>query len=434
MNKLFFASVSSIVLSQAVAVRASDQACPDSHLANAAKRIHIQILDPTTKLDSVNNELIKPSLIDNELTGEAAIPSLIDDKLVKQTTNKGQVALTDQQNTQYYGSFLLGSEQQQFTGILDTGSSNIWIPDQRCTTPACQKKTKFDSSKSTTFNTENENLSIQYGTGSMQGYVGYDTVTFGNMSVSNQGFGLAQQLSDDFQYSPFDGIFGLAYRSIASDQITPWLDNAVTQGLLPKAIFSFYLTNTPASGTGRLILGEPDPDYYQGDITWHPLKPLETGGPADFYYNIVFDGIDVDYTSIPLTCQYAGTACHAIVDSGTSLIVGPAEDIANIQNTLDINPDCSNLDQQPDLVFSIDGVKYAVPPRFYVVKQVDWWGQEQCVAGLSQGSENFWIFGDAFMRAFYVVFDKTDSKIGLATLAKDLKNPQTLRTHHQNQQ
>ena len=158
------------------------------------------------------------------------------------------------------------------------------------------------------------------------------------------------------------------------------------------------------------------------------LPEGETGGPADFYYNIVFDGIDVDSTSIPLTCQYEGT-CHAIVDSGTSLIVGPAQDIANIHNALNLNPDCSNLDDQPDLVFNIGGIKYTVPPRFYVVRQTDWWGQEQCVAGLSQGGEDFWIFGDAFMRAFYVIFDQTDSEVGLATLADSLNNPQNLRVH-----
>ena len=404
MNRLLFASVSSIVLSQAVAVHAGDRSCPSKQAASAEKRVHIQLLEPGSE----------PELMVNQLIGE--------------TTGKGQVALTDQQNTQYYGTFLLGSDHQQFTGILDTGSSNIWIPDKSCRSQACREKAKFDSSTSSTFQTNNEPLSIQYGTGSMQGSVGYDTVTFGGMSVSDQGFGLAQKLSNDFLNSPFDGIFGLAYRSIASDQITPWLDNAVAQGLLPKAMFSFYLSNTPAGGTGRLILGDPDPNYYQGDITWHSLEPLETGGPADFYYNIVFDGIDVDSTSIPLSCQYQGT-CHAIVDSGTSLIVGPAEDIANIQNTLNINPDCSNLDDQPDLVFNIGGVKYTVPPRFYVVKQVDWWGQEQCVAGLSQGGEDFWIFGDAFMRAFYVIFDKTDSKVGLATLAESLNSPQNLRIY-----
>lgn len=402
MNRFLFASVSSIVLSQAVVVHAGNYAYSDDHAADTSKRIHVQLFDPDSK------------------------PELVASQLAAETTSKGQVGLTDQQNTQYYGAFMIGSNQQKFTGILDTGSSNVWIPDKSCSSQACLEKAKFDSSASSTFQTNNEPLSIQYGTGSLQGSVGYDTVTFGGMSVSDQGFGLAQELSNDFLNSPFDGIFGLAYRSIASDQVTPWLDNAVAQGLLPKAMFSFYLSNTPADGTGRLILGDPDPDYYQGDITWHSLEPLETGGPVDFYYNIVFDGIGVDSTSIPLTCQYEGT-CHAIVDSGTSLIVGPAQDIANIQNTLNLNPDCSNLDDQPDLVFNIGGIEYAVPPRFYVVKQMDWWGEEQCVAGLSQGGEDFWIFGDAFMRGFYVIFDKTDSKVGLASLADSLNNPQSLR-------
>ena len=404
MNRLLFASVSSIVLSQVVAVHAGHHECPDKHPANVAQHVHIQLLDPDSE----------PELMASQLVGEI--------------TSKAQVALADQQKTQYYGTFTIGSDPQKFTGILDTGSSNIWVPDKNCRSRACREKARFNSSASTTFNTKDQGLSIQYGTGSIQGSVGYDTVTFGGMSVSNQGFGLAQEFSDDFLESPYDGIFGLAYRSIASDQVTPWLDNAVAQGLLPKAMFSFYLSNTPANGSGRLILGDPDPDYYQGDITWHSLEPLETGDLADFYYNIVFDGIDVDSTSIPLTCQYEGT-CHAIVDSGTSLIVGPAQDIANIQNALNLNPDCSNLDDQPDLVFNIGGIKYTVPPRFYVVKQTDWWGQEQCVAGLSQGGEDFWIFGDAFMRAFYVIFDKTDSKIGLATLADSLNNPQNLRVH-----
>ena len=206
MNRFLFASVSSIVLSQAVVVHAGNYAYSDDHAADTSKRIHVQLFDPDSK------------------------PELVASQLAAETTSKGQVGLTDQQNTQYYGAFMIGSNQQKFTGILDTGSSNVWIPDKSCSSQACLEKAKFDSSASTTFQTNNEPLSIQYGTGSLQGSVGYDTVTFGGMSVSDQGFGLAQELSNDFLNSPFDGIFGLAYRSIASDQVTPWLDNAVAQG------------------------------------------------------------------------------------------------------------------------------------------------------------------------------------------------------------
>uniref|UniRef100_UPI002147A7F5 pepsin-like aspartyl protease n=1 Tax=Endozoicomonas sp. ONNA2 TaxID=2828741 RepID=UPI002147A7F5 len=399
-----FAAIPPVLLAQALTTQGdvSERSICDQQALSGGTRVYIQVQEPPVKQQLKSSELIT------------------------QTPEKGKVALTDKQNTQYFGTFTMGAQQQQFTGVLDTGSSNIWAPESNCYSPGCQGKEKFNPNLSNTFSTYDQELSIQYGTGSMQGYVGYDTVTFGGITVSNQGIGLASQLSDDFQNAPFDGIFGLAYQSIASDQVTPWMDNAVAQGLIPKAIFSFYLSNTPANGSGRLIIGEPDPDYYQGDITWHPLQSLATGGPVDAYYNIAFDGIAVNNDSIPLTCQSEGQ-CRAIVDSGTSLIVGPANDIASIQNALNINPDCSNLNEQPNLVFTIDGNSYTVPPEFYVVKQVDWWGQEQCTAGLAPGNQDFWIFGDAFMRGFYVVFDKTDSRIAFAQLAESLGAPKVLR-------
>ncbi len=405
MNKLLIASIPSLILSQALFTHAEELEKKLSEQEQSqSQRAYIHVHEPTKEQRLKSSELIT------------------------QTPEEGEVVLGDKHNTQYFGAFLMGSQNQEFTGVLDTGSSNIWTPEKNCLSPACENKQKFDPELSQTFSTNDQELSIQYGTGNMQGYVGYDTVTFGGISVFNQGIGLASQLSDNFQNSPFDGIFGLAYKNIASDQVTPWMNNAVQQGLIPKAIFSFYLSNTPSDGKGRLIIGEPDPRYYQGDITWHPLQSLETGGPIDFYYNIAFDSIAVNTENVPLSCQNQEN-CRAIVDSGTSLIVGPAEDVSNILDTLNLSPDCSNLKDQPSLTFSIGGQNYVVPPEFYVVKQVGWWGQEQCTAGLAPSNQDFWIFGDAFMRAFYVVFDKTDSKVGFAKLAEDLSSPQELRKH-----
>ncbi|WP_067522005.1 pepsin-like aspartyl protease [Endozoicomonas ascidiicola] len=341
---------------------------------------------------------------------------------------QGEVILTDKHNTQYYGFFTLGSQSQSFSAILDTGSSNIWIPEESCSSPACSEKNRFNPASSGSFYSYEQPLNIQYGTGSMRGYVGYDTVTMGDLSVYNQGIGLAIELASDFQDSPFDGIFGLAYQSIAADQVTPWMDNAVEQGVIPKAMFSFYLSNTPEKKTSRLIIGELDNSFYQGDITWQPLHSLSADDPTGLYYNITFDSIDTDGQNVPLTCQYEGN-CKAIVDSGTSLIVGPESDINNLLATLDIKPDCSNLKQQPTLNFTIGGNKLTVPPEFYVVKQIDWQGNETCVAGLAPGNQDFWIFGDAFMRAFYVVFDKTDRRIGFAKLANELGSPEELRKY-----
>ncbi|WOG29931.1 pepsin-like aspartic protease [Endozoicomonas sp. 8E] len=401
MNRLLFAVVPSMLLSQALAAPTdvTKKSIFDQQADSKGKRAYIQVLESTADQSS---------------------------KLKAQTPEEGEVTLTDRHNLLYFGAFTMGAQKQPFTAVLDTGSSNIWVPEKNCYTAGCRGKKKFDPDRSSSFFTYGRELSVQYGTGSMRGYVGYDTLTFGGITVTKQGIGLATQLSHYFKNFSFDGLFGIAYKSLASDKVTPWMDNAVAQGLISKAIFSFYLSNTPGDGASRLIIGEPDPDYYQGDITWHSLQSLETGGPVDQYYSIAFDGIAVNDVSIPLTCQDQGQ-CRAVVDSGSSKIVGPANDIASIRDALSIKPDCSNLYEQPSLVFTIDGTSYTVAPEFYVVKEVDRSGQTVCTAGLASGEEGFWIFGDAFMRGFYVVFDKSDSRLAFAKLSDSLGAPKELR-------
>lgn len=348
------------------------------------------------------------------------------------------VKVTNLHNTQYFAELELGSAKQTFTAILDTGSSNIWVPASSCTSPACSNKASFNPQTSQTFTSRWEPLNIRYGRGIMSGYVGYDTVTFGGYTVENQGVGLATELAADFEGAPFDGIFGLAYQTISSDHVKPWIDTAVEQGVIPKASFSFYLSNSPNDKTSRLIIGEPDQSYYQGDIHWQPLKALAPSEPTGAYYNITFDGISSGEEDVPLSCQSEGV-CHAIVDSGTSLIIGPAQDIQQILETVSVNPDCSNVQQLPDISITIGGKALAVPPEVYVVKQQDWFGSKVCRVGLEPSDEDFWIFGDAFMRAFYVVFDKANKRVGFAQLTdalqtrKELKKLYKLANNGQNQ-
>ena len=64
-----------------------------------------------------------------------------------------------------------------------------------------------------------------------------------DIKVVNQIFGLAEtEPGDFFYYSPFDGILGLAFPSIASSGATPVFDNMMTEGLVAKDLFSVYLS------------------------------------------------------------------------------------------------------------------------------------------------------------------------------------------------
>src|ERR1700691_1658276 len=77
---------------------------------------------------------------------------------------------------------------QSFNVILDTGSSDLWLASSQCT--ACPSGTpEFDSTKSSSFSaSSNQPVTIQYGSGAVQGTLAQDTVSMGGFAVPQQIF------------------------------------------------------------------------------------------------------------------------------------------------------------------------------------------------------------------------------------------------------
>lgn len=90
--------------------------------------------------------------------------------------------MNDYDDLEYVGNITIGSHKnQEFLVVLDTGSSNLWIPDSSCTTTDCKKKHVFDSSKSETYTKDGRTWSVSYGDGSnAKGFLGTDTITVMN--------------------------------------------------------------------------------------------------------------------------------------------------------------------------------------------------------------------------------------------------------------
>ncbi len=105
---------------------------------------------------------------------------------------------------QYYGPITIGTPGQPFEVVFDTGSSNLWVPSsvsilsspnsfaanlfflpQTCPSSdvACQLHHKYNHKLSHTYVANGSAFSIQYGSGSMQGFVSEDTVTLGDLQV-----------------------------------------------------------------------------------------------------------------------------------------------------------------------------------------------------------------------------------------------------------
>ncbi|NXI93102.1 PEPA protein, partial [Psophia crepitans] len=309
---------------------------------------------------------------------------------------------------EYFGTISIGTPGQEFTVVFDTGSSNLWVPSVYCTSPACSNHNRFNPAESSTFIGTNDSLFINYGTGSMTGVLGHDTVTVAGIQVIDQVFGLAEtEPGDFFYYTPFDGILGLAFPSIASSGATPVFDNMMKQGLVDKDLFSVYLSKDEKRSS-FVLFGAIDPFYTTNGISWIPLS-------AETYWQIAMDRVSLGRK--PVACSFG---CQAIVDTGTSLLAMPNRAVSTILSILGASSsgeiNCSAVSRLPNIIFHINGKAFPVPPKAYVIESDGY-----CSLGIEgmdvpTESGELWILGDVFIREYYVIFNRANNMVGLSRL------------------
>ncbi|XP_078514911.1 pepsin A-like [Lissotriton helveticus] len=357
---------------------------------------------PLIKGKSLRDRLREKGLLDEFLKTHKINPgSKYFPELAAQVASE---PMTNYMDMSYYGTISIGTPPQDFNVIFDSGSSNLWVPSVYCSSSACSNHNRFSPSSSSTFQSTSTSLSIGYGTGSMTGVLGYDTVEVGGLTVTSQVFGLAYTEADFFSQMQFDGILGLAFPSIASDSATPVFDNMWSQGLLSADLFSVYLSPNGASGS-VVIFGGYESSYYTGTLNWIPLS-------AETYWQITLESVSMNGNVI--ACN---GGCQAIIDTGTSLIAGLSPGISNIQNAIgayqssngEYVVNCNSISSLADIIFTINGVQYPVPASAYI-------NQNSCSSNF-QDTTGVWILGDVFIRQYYVVFDRAANYIGLATVA-----------------
>uniref|UniRef100_A0A8C3HBB7 Peptidase A1 domain-containing protein n=1 Tax=Chrysemys picta bellii TaxID=8478 RepID=A0A8C3HBB7_CHRPI len=288
----------------------------------------------------------------------------------------------------YYGTISIGTPAQDFTVVFDTGSSNLWVPSVYCSSTACSHQPE---------------LSIQYGSGSMTGILGYDTVQIFGLSETEPG--------STFYYVPYDGILGLAFPNISSSGATPVFDN-----MMNEADHSWIFLDSPVSSdeqSGSFVMfGGIDSSYHSGSLNWIPLS-------AETYWEITMDSITIDGETI--ACS---NSCQAIIDTGTSLLAGPSTGISNIDSYIGANTSrgvcytriCSAMSSLPNIVFTINGIKFPVPASAYIIDV----NSGSCTSGFQSidvptSSGELWILGDVFIRQYYVVFDRANKQVVLAS-------------------
>mmetsp|Transcript_26124 Transcript_26124/g.42045 ORF Transcript_26124/g.42045 Transcript_26124/m.42045 type:complete len:371 (-) Transcript_26124:190-1302(-) len=324
------------------------------------------------------------------------------------------VPINDVMDAQYFGEISIGTPAQKFQVVFDTGSSNLWVPSSKKKSILPDSHSKYDSSKSSTYVANGTNFAIQYGSGSLSGFLSQDTVTVGDLTVEKQVFAEAtNEPGISFKVAKFDGICGMAFQSISVDGVTP-----VWYGLLDQSdskVFAFYLGSTNKQQQSEMLIGGIDEKHYTGDITYVPLT-------SKTYWQFKVDSMTVGSDVNEQNFQ-------AIADTGTSLMAGPSPVMSAINKAIgakkmiignEYQVDCSKIDSMPTVNIQLNGKNFPLAPQDYVL-QVSQGGQTQCLSGFmgldALTSRELYILGDVFIRKYYTIFDAENSQVGFATAA-----------------
>ncbi|KAJ8086655.1 aspartic proteinase precursor [Marasmius tenuissimus] len=323
------------------------------------------------------------------------------------------VPLSNYMNAQYFAEISIGTPPQSFKVVLDTGSSNLWVPSTKCTSIACFLHSKYDSSASSSYKANGTSFEIRYGSGSMEGIVSNDVLKIGDLSIKGQDFGEAtKEPGLAFAFGKFDGILGLGYDTISVLHMTPPFYSMVNNGLLDEPVVSFRLGSSEADG-GEALFGGIDKSAYKGDLTYIPVR-------RKAYWEVELEEVAFGDESVEL--ENTGAA----IDTGTSLIALPS-DMAEMLNAQigatktwngQYTVDCSKVPSLPDLTFKFGGKPFPIKATDYILEV-----QGTCISSFTgldiqmPGGASLWIIGDVFLRKYYTVYDLGRNAVGFAEAA-----------------
>ena len=200
------------------------------------------------------------------------------------------------------------------------GSSDVWVPSEKCQT--CSNHKTFNSDASSSYSlvsTTSGNaraFRISYGSGDIAGYVATDSITFSSLVIPNIIFGEVTSEASTISSFDMDGIVGLAFTGLSVITDPGILDGIQSNYANFTQSFSLYLSSDPDDKTkpSKIMFG-----YYDLSIVSEKAlffyTPVVRYTSSLTYWTVAMNGFEVG-TSATFTSTDAVISVFSICQYG----------------------------------------------------------------------------------------------------------------------
>ncbi|KAH9948334.1 aspartic peptidase domain-containing protein [Amylocystis lapponica] len=328
-----------------------------------------------------------------------------------------------------------GTNQQNLSLQVDTGSADLWVASTSCSSGSCSQ-TNGRLYDPTASRSTSQTFTINYAEGEVSGPIVWDTVNLGGYVINNQALAAAASVTAEPLEQDFVGILGLALPldSVISQRITPdiYPDGAALSSNLfgvvptstaPGAPFFSLALERPGSTAIPSVLGigrHPDGLVDDpGKINYAPLVQYSSG---DVFWQAVISAITVWVDGKEMAVRLGNSvtgafAPSAVLDSGTPVILASAAIANGIYGALGITPasdgqyymPCTTplnmtitLDDRPPIALHPLDLSYP-PPSYSSTDLCTGLIQNSALIGSSEVNVADMILGVPFLRSTYMV-------------------------------
>mmetsp|Transcript_77075 Transcript_77075/g.136504 ORF Transcript_77075/g.136504 Transcript_77075/m.136504 type:complete len:473 (-) Transcript_77075:273-1691(-) len=342
---------------------------------------------------------------------------------------------------QYYGKVTVGTPPQTFLVAFDSGSGSLLLPSAGCVSDACTKvsgRRLYHANQSSTSvpigwadkpleratsEDDRDTATESFAMGEATGLYVRDVLCLASNSTcaTIDLVEMTEESDTPFKHATWDGIFGLSLSSISPAPEFNAFEQIFKQGALSEPVFTFCLGRKVEDASSITFGGWVASRMAESPV-WVPVS--EPG-----YWQFALQDIMLNNVSAGV-CK---GGCQAVVDTGSSLLMGPQHMGDVIESLLKKHvTSCNDTTQMPTLGLQVAGAYLELKPEDYMDV-----GGETCLFAWTSvadtGRGPLLVLGMPFLRRYHTVFDfnATGPRLGFARTQSCSAGART-KTQHEN--